>query len=144
MKYRANPVEVNAYRITEVGPILDDGSRWITMTGNPASLASSEMMSRMTPAPGDYWVVQSDGYVYLNPKDVFERKYHPVWAPHQERVIDERVDLNIKLDNLTAFIEGNPIFKSLPDDERRRLNRQFDLMAEYSSVLTQRINAFME
>lgn len=37
-KYRANPVEVEAYKI-------------------------------------DYWVIQSDGYVYLNPAKVFERKY---------------------------------------------------------------------
>ncbi len=79
MKYTANPVEVNAYRITEVGPpLVDDASRWISMEGNPDSLASPEMMSCMTPVPGDYWVVQSDGYVYLNPKDVFERKYSPV------------------------------------------------------------------
>jgi hypothetical protein len=75
MKYVANPVFANAYRITSVGELLDDGSRWLELEGNPTSLASKEMMSRMTPAVGDYWVVQADGYMYLNPKDVFERKY---------------------------------------------------------------------
>lgn len=35
------------------------------------------MLARMTPQIGDYWVIQDDGYIYLNPKDVFERKYHP-------------------------------------------------------------------
>lgn len=33
------------------------------------------MMARYTPVVGDYWVVQEDGYIYLNPRDVFERKY---------------------------------------------------------------------
>lgn len=54
-----------------LGLQLDDG-RIVT--------ATPDMTSRMTPVVGDYWVVQSDGYVYLNPKSVFERKYSPVVA----------------------------------------------------------------
>lgn len=42
--------------------------------------AAPEMTSRMTPIIGDYWVIQSDGYIYLNPKTVFERKYSPLEA----------------------------------------------------------------
>lgn len=74
MKYIANPVEVNAYKIVEVRPygsevhcVLDTGI---------VAIADARMTSRYTPIPGDYWVRQSDGYEYLNPKDVFERKYH--------------------------------------------------------------------
>jgi hypothetical protein len=81
MKYQANPVIVDAYKITNVGPVDDhDGSRWIdTLEGDIATgfLATREMTSRITPQVGDYVVVQSDGYTYLNPKDVFERKYSP-------------------------------------------------------------------
>ena len=77
MRYMAKPVIVDAFVIKAVGPVLDDGSRWLDLEENPTSLASAEMMSRMTPGVGDYWVVQSDGYVYLNPKEVFERKYRP-------------------------------------------------------------------
>jgi len=36
------------------------------------------MIARFEPQLGDYWVIQEDGYVYLNPKEVFERKYSPV------------------------------------------------------------------
>lgn len=75
MKYIAQPVEVNAFKITKVGEQTKDGSRWLDLEGMPSSLASPEMMSRMQPVIGDYWVMQSDGYVYLNPKEVFERKY---------------------------------------------------------------------
>jgi hypothetical protein len=79
MRYIANPVEVEAFRIVAIGTSrahgdevletrieLEDG-RWVTATG--------EMTARMFPRVGDYWVIQSDGYIYLNPKAVFERKY---------------------------------------------------------------------
>ncbi len=36
------------------------------------------MIARMTPQVGDYLVIQEDGYEYLNPKEVFERKYSRV------------------------------------------------------------------
>lgn len=62
--------------------------------------------------------------------------------PHQQRVVDEKKDLDDKLDKLKAFIETNPVFKTLHEDERGRLNRQFDVMAEYSGILGQRIAAF--
>jgi hypothetical protein len=38
-------------------------------------VATSEMTARYKPVAGDYWVIQSDGYIYLNPKEFFERKY---------------------------------------------------------------------
>lgn len=62
--------------------------------------------------------------------------------PHQERVVTEKRELDEKLDKLKAFIETNATFKTLPEDEQGRLNRQFDAMAEYSSILGQRIAAF--
>jgi hypothetical protein len=62
--------------------------------------------------------------------------------PHQQRVVDEKKELDEKLDKLKAFIETSPIFKGLHQDERGRLNRQFDVMAEYSSILAQRIAEF--
>ena len=64
--------------------------------------------------------------------------------PHQQRVVDEKTELDGKLDRLKAFIETNPTFQTLDGDEKGRLNRQFDVMAEYSSILGQRIEAFLE
>ncbi len=81
MKYSANPVIVEAHRIVSVGhmrPIDMAGGRRLTLENGEAVIASAEMLARMNPAVGDYWVIQSDGYVYLNPKDVFERKYSPI------------------------------------------------------------------
>lgn len=77
MKYIANPVEVNALKITKVGPPFGDGARLLSLEDGTAVVATPEMQSRIAPAVGDYVVVQSDGYTYLNPKEVFERKYRP-------------------------------------------------------------------
>ena len=87
MKYIANPVEVEAFKILEIAGaennVADQTPTYHLVIGDPLApshvvVATPEMTSRMTPKIGDYWVIQSDGYVYLNPKEVFERKYRAV------------------------------------------------------------------
>lgn len=82
MKYKANPVEVNAYKIIHLGSKTAIGlnlTLYCPETGEEINrVATNDMMSRYTPIVGDYWVIQEDGYEYLNPKDVFERKYHKI------------------------------------------------------------------
>jgi hypothetical protein len=81
MKYQARPVIVDAFRILNVRALcapslvlfLEDGK---TVHTTP------EQTARYTPVAGDYWVTQSDGYTYLNPAAVFERKYKPAIVPH--------------------------------------------------------------
>ena len=75
MKYQAKPVIVDAFVITKVGRPNADCSVDCELDEGVTEIATCEMMSRMVPKAGDYWVIQSDGYAYLNPKDVFERKY---------------------------------------------------------------------
>lgn len=83
MKYIANPVEVEAKVIKTVRGLQDScagGERcdFVCLLEDGTEFRPPyPMTARMTPAPGDYVVTQSDGYVYLNPKDVFERKYRP-------------------------------------------------------------------
>ncbi len=82
MKYIANPVEVDAFRITHVWPAPNsESNRRLDLEDGSTGYATPEMCPRMTPKPGDYWVRQADGYVYLSPKEVFERKYHPAHSP---------------------------------------------------------------
>jgi hypothetical protein len=87
MQYVANPVKVKAYRITHVhqpsyGAERAAGTELIpvdlTLENGWRVTASPEMQSRLVPKAGDYWVIQEDGYVYLNPAAVFLRKYSPV------------------------------------------------------------------
>lgn len=73
MKYIANPVEVDAFKIVGIGT-HEDGLH-LALENGKSKVADAGQTARFLPAIGDYYVVQSDGYVYLNPASVFERKY---------------------------------------------------------------------
>lgn len=64
-------------------------------------------------------------------------------APHQERVVTEKSELDEKIAKLYTFV-GSPTFKQIVPDltEQARLNRQLDVMHEYSNILGWRIAAF--
>ncbi|MCA7945580.1 crAss001_48 related protein [Burkholderia vietnamiensis] len=62
-------------------------------------------------------------------------------APHQQRVVDERAELDERLKKLIQF-SGGPVFAGLPEEERFRLNAQMQAMALYSVILGDRIAAF--
>ncbi len=62
--------------------------------------------------------------------------------PHQERVIQERKELNDKINALDRFINTTDVFHELPSIEQQRLISQLEIMHRYSSILTQRINDF--
>lgn len=62
--------------------------------------------------------------------------------PHQQRVVNEKQELDKNLDKLTAFINSNN-FTTVDQDERRRLVKQESIMREYSDVLAERIEAFI-
>ena len=78
MKYQANPVVVDAFKITKVMDGSQDHPMILQLENGKLVSPNAGMTARMIPAVGDYWVIQSDGYIYLNPKDVFERKYRPL------------------------------------------------------------------
>ena len=62
-------------------------------------------------------------------------------APHQQRVVDEKRELDERLKKLSEFF-SNPIFHGLPEEERSRLSRQRRAMTTYSDILGERIAAF--
>lgn len=63
-------------------------------------------------------------------------------APHQQRVLDEKRELDERLAKLEAFILDNPAWKALDKGEKDRLNLQAQAMTQYSKVLDERIAAF--
>lgn len=107
-----------------------------------------------------YKVIYEDGYESWSPKKVFEDSYKNIklledlestkWlkigntliSPHQERVITEMLELNKKIENLDKFILENSIFKTLPEDEQKRLIKQVQAMQYYFGILIERINNF--
>ena len=61
--------------------------------------------------------------------------------PHEQRVVYEKIELEGKIEKLRAFRNGE-LFKTLPDAEQLRLNRQYSHMFSYRQVLIERIEAF--
>lgn len=62
--------------------------------------------------------------------------------PHQARVIKEKGARDGEISSLSAFIESNPVFPTLPAAEQARLRRQLDVMRELSMILGERIAHF--
>ena len=65
-----------------------------------------------------------------------------IFAPHEQRVIDEHSDLTEKLNKLRTFF-NTPIFRSLAEAEQMRLRAQAGFMAGYQDMLRERISVFM-
>lgn len=61
--------------------------------------------------------------------------------PYQQRVVQEKQELDDKITNLDKFMLTD-IFHNLPAEEQDRLTRQFDVMKDYTAILTERIAAF--
>ena len=63
--------------------------------------------------------------------------------PYQQRVVEEKTELDHKLSKLRKFLDcpGGAI-ESIPEEEKDRLLEQEALMAAYSDVLRRRIEAF--
>jgi hypothetical protein len=62
--------------------------------------------------------------------------------PHQQRVVDEKSELDKKALALSNFIGTNPVFATLDPVEQERLKEQNDVMWRYSEILGARIAAF--
>lgn len=75
----ANPVRVSAKRIANIDHRMDGtGLIDIMFEDESQTILTDEMVARYVPVLGDYFVIQEDGYGYVNPKDVFERKYNQI------------------------------------------------------------------
>lgn len=59
----------------------------------------------------------------------------------QQRVVDEKTELDEKISKLVIFMGGS-IWPSLDEDERSRLIIQLDYMTGYQGILGTRIAAF--
>lgn len=87
MKYRANPIIVDAHIITATGPIAPAGGMLLGISNGTKVVADKGMIARYIPVEGDYLVTQPDGYFYINPKDVFEKKYTPLPEDEEQKKI---------------------------------------------------------
>lgn len=71
----ANPYPVFARKIVNVIGTAPGGALNMTLDDGTTYTAGTEMTMRHFPVSGDYLIIGEDGYAYINPADVFERKY---------------------------------------------------------------------
>lgn len=62
--------------------------------------------------------------------------------PYQQRVVDEKHQLDAKISKLEVFITS-PTFNDLRDIEKDLLISQCNIMKSYSAILNIRINIFI-
>lgn len=62
--------------------------------------------------------------------------------PHQQRVVDEKGELDKKAKDLSEFIGNSQVFETLDNAEQERLKEQNDIMWQYSEILGARIEGF--
>lgn len=73
---------------------------------------------------------------------------HPIepeeafYQPHQQRVVDEKNDLDAKVVSLLEFISNNAIYSTLEPKEQADLYMQLQQMMHYSDTLSRRIQRF--
>jgi len=60
----------------------------------------------------------------------------------QQRVVDEKTELDKKAKALSDFIGLDDVFLSLAADEQERMKEQNDVMWKYSEILGSRIADF--
>lgn len=66
----------------------------------------------------------------------------PELSPHQQRVVDEKAELDGRKGKLLTFLHSDTFRMVVDADEQDRLKEQYRLMHCYSDILGQRIAAF--
>lgn len=62
--------------------------------------------------------------------------------PHQQRVVDEKAELDEKINKLDEFVNHSTIYPNLEMKEKMNLTLQLLYMQSYSRVLGDRIEDF--
>ena len=92
--------------------------------------------------PGEEMFVYH-GYSGPCPGPPLQTEQAPKLEPHQERVVQEKKELDEKAKKLSDFIGLNPIFGNIEPAEQERLKEQCEVMWQYSEILGKRIAAFV-
>ena len=161
-KFRKKPVVITAITFDQLvahglkqAKAVSNGLPWaFEYGGHPITHESDDcyliptLEGTMKMGRDDMLITGVKGEIYPCKRDIFAATYDAVPAapgadlpPHQQRVLDEKRELDDRLQKLVAFF-SNPIFHGLPESEQIRLERQAVAMRTYSEILSERIAAF--
>ena len=155
---RITPADIVAAIVGETFTVLPSGKVMVceltlrngfTVRGESATVSkanfNNEIGQRISRENAQSKVWELEGY--LLQERLFTQSASPTtgkFPPHQQRVLDEKQDLDIKASALGRFIEGSPIFSTLDPSEQERLKKQNEVMWQYSEILGARINEFVK
>jgi len=88
----------------------------------------------------DVWLIDPAREKHLPADDAVTQSLQP----HQQRVVQEKAELDDKAMKLSNFIGLNPIFANIDSAEQERLKEQCEIMWQYSEILGKRIAAFTQ
>lgn len=156
---RVSPADIEANivhtaivkHISQSGQVL----RWAVLTtrnghavtGRPSACVSPENDQQdlgekiaIENAKSDLWALMG----YALKEEIFNNHQLQQKAalPYQQRVIDEKAEIDQRATALSTFIGENPIFETVAPDEQERMREQCELMWSLSEVLGKRISAF--
>lgn len=91
-----------------------------------------------------YEVTYLDGYKSWTPKDIAKyglnaESKKDKYPSHVQRMIDEYKELDDRINKLASFINTNPIFEALQNEEREDMKAQLIWMHKYINVLANRL-----
>lgn len=136
--------KVRAAEIIAITDHVPGGGRILQLDNGTAVNVDMAWVTRNpTLAVGGYFVEyqEVDKYTSYSPAGPFENGNTKIIPYHQQRVLAEKAELDEKLSKLEAFL-GTETYINLDPDEQIRLDKQADIMSEYSCLLDDRIAAF--
>ena len=82
------------------------------------------------------------GYISWLPKNLIESETSDAIPPYQQRVIEEKIELDFRLQKLQDFIGTNNKFYSLSVADQQTMQEQANAMKLYANILHYRIGRF--
>lgn len=163
-QYRKKPVVISAITFAELvahgkaqlkESELVNGMPWaFHYAGQPITHHSDTcyliptLEGNMRMGPDDMLITGVAGEIYPCKCEIFDATYEPAplaqsstLSPHQQRVLDEKAELDERLSKLVGFFSTS-IFHAIPESEQIRLESQAAVMRKYSVILGERIVNF--
>jgi hypothetical protein len=129
--------EVRAVKIIAVA-----GDMIIPLQGYAPFEVPPDWLKRHEPVPGGYYVVYADQYSSYSPPEAFESGYTQLSNDWRDRVVEEKRELDEKVQKLSAFLEEISEWSARPRMTQKQLDllhAQLSYMKVYSEILTERL-----
>lgn len=75
MRFTTTAPEVDAFKLTKIGDQTANGLEVFCDDGQTRLATPRILVRALVPRPGDFWVIQSNGFEYVVPQETFARTH---------------------------------------------------------------------